>query len=120
MKRSSILFVLASLVIFPNQALARDSSSEVVVNNLSDWTIEEFYMSSVDDDDWGNDLLGDEVMDPGYALTLTDVSCDDWDILVIDEDEDECVLEDVDLCGDDAVWNITNDELLGCIEDTDQ
>ena len=119
MRRSLMILLLAALILLTLPALARDSDSRVVVSNYSDWTIEEFYMSPVDDRDWGDDLLGDEVMETGDTLTLTHISCDDWDILIVDEDGDECVLEEVDLCGDRATWDITNSELLDCIEDTD-
>ncbi len=118
MRRSPMYLVLASLTILALPALAGETS-KVVVKNLSDWTIEEFYMSPSDERDWGDDLLGDQVMEPGDTLTLTNISCDDWDLLGVDEDEDECVLEEVDLCGDRATWDITNGELLDCIEDTD-
>lgn len=99
-------------------APALAGKSTVEVKNYSDWTIEEFYMSPTDNDDWGDDLLGREVLSPGDTFTLWNITCDDWDILVIDEDGDECVLEEVDLCGDDAHWKITNRELLSCIEDS--
>ncbi len=119
MRRFPMSLVLAALTLLALPALAGDASSTVEVKNLSDWIIEEFFMSPSDDRDWGQDLLGEEVMEPGDSLTLTNISCDNWDLLVVDEDGDECVLEEVDLCGDRAKWDITDDELLNCIEDTD-
>lgn len=95
------------------------SDSTVTVENYSDWVIMEFFMSSSDDYDWGPDQLEEEVLATGDSLTLYGVSCDYWDIMIVDEDNDECVLEEVDLCGDSAVWQITNNELLDCIEDTE-
>lgn len=118
MKRNYLLLALMVLLVLAQPVLAR-SSSKVSVENDSDWVIEEFYMSPTDDDDWGDDLLGDDILEPGDIFTLTNISCDDWDILIVDEDGDECILEEIDLCGDRAVWDITNRELLNCIEDTE-
>lgn len=117
MKRSQqiVIGVLAFLMIVVPAAAGYRST--VRVKNLSDWTIMEFYMSPYDDDDWGEDLLGRDILEPGDTLTLTNISCDEWDIMFVDEDEDECVLEAVDLCGDRAHWNITNRELLSCIDE---
>lgn len=117
MRRVSLVFALTALALLTLPLLAQKST--VTVKNLSDWTIEEFYMSPYDDEDWGDDLLGDEIMETGDTLTLTNISCDDWDLYFIDEDGDECVLEAVDLCGDRAEWNITNDELLNCVVESE-
>jgi len=76
------------------------------------------YLSPVDDDEWGPDQLEEDVLEPGDTLTLTDVPCDDWDIMIIDDDGDECILEEVDLCADEATWTITNEELLVCVVET--
>jgi len=119
MRRSVLAVALIALFAFVQPASAREES-RVVVENLSDWIIEEFYMSPTDVDDWGEDLLGDEILEPGDSLTLTHITCDDWDILVVDEDEDECILEEVDLCGDHATWELTSRELVGCISDTEE
>ena len=118
MRHPLVVLMLVALTLLTLPALGRDTS-KVEVHNLSDWIIEEFYMSPSDERDWGYDLLGDEVMESGDSLTLTSISCDYWDIMFIDEDGDECVLEEVDLCGDRARWDITDDELLDCIEDSE-
>jgi hypothetical protein len=34
---------------------------------------------------------------------------------VVDEDGDECILAAVELCFDDAIWEITDSELLSCV-----
>ncbi len=114
MKLSSKLLVAAVLLLIVVGPVAAARSS-VEVCNRSEWTIVEFYMSPSYDDDWGRDLLGRDVLEPGDTLTLTNISCDDWDLMFIDEDGDECVLEEVDLCGDDATWDITSRELISCI-----
>lgn len=90
------------------------AKATVKIINQSDWEIHQIYLSPSDDREWGPDQLEDEILAKGESLTLTGISCDLWDIRVVDEDGDECVIEEVDLCGDDSYWKITNKELLSC------
>jgi hypothetical protein len=86
----------------------------VKVLNKSKWAIHHFYLSPEDEEAWGPDQLGDDVLESGSSLTLTDIECDIWDIRVVDEDGDECEIRGVALCDEDAIWKITDDELLTC------
>jgi hypothetical protein len=114
MKRSLTRLAVLTMAVFLFLPPTVAADSYVEVRNLSNWVIIEFYMSPSDDPEWGEDLLGYDVLETGDSLTLSNISCDYWDLMFIDEDEDECVLEEVDLCGDDATWDITDDELLDC------
>jgi hypothetical protein len=100
-------------------AQAADKKSKVTVINQSDWQIDHFFMSPADTTDWGPDQLGDDVISKGEKFTLTDIPCNKWDIKVVDEDGDECVIESVDLCSEAAEWKITSKELLACQASTD-
>ena len=93
-------------------ALAADST--LTIRNETRWVITEFYVSETDDEDWGPDQFGDEVVGYGEEFILYDIPCDFWDIMFIDEDGDECILEEVDLCNDDAIWVIDKQELAAC------
>ena len=117
MKRSVMAALLVLGLAATFTALADDSA--VVVNNHSDWDIHELYFSPVGEEEWGEDQLGDHIIGSGESFTLVGIPCDYWDIMIIDEDGDECILEEVDLCGDAARWDITNDELLVCVAVTD-
>lgn len=92
----------------------RRSESDVELVNRSDWDIYELYLSPVDDEEWGADQLGEEVIESGGSFLLYGIPCDDYDVLLVDEDGDECVLEAVDLCGDSEQWVITSKDLLAC------
>ena len=63
---------------------------------------------------WGDDLLGAEILDPGESFEISRIACDTYDVRVVDEDDDECILDSVDLCLDDATWQIDDAELVGC------
>lgn len=102
--------------LFPNDAFAgpKKKKATIKVVNQSNWEIHHIFLSSSTDDSWGPDQLDDEVLAKGDSLMLTGIDCDDYDIKVVDEDGDECVIEEVSLCGDESHWKITDKELLGC------
>lgn len=88
---------------------------DVVLINKSDWDIHHLFLSPTSDDDWGSDQLGEHVLEAGGGqFTLTGVPCSEFDVKLIDEDGDECVVPEVPICGDDEKWVITNDDLLAC------
>ena len=94
-------------------ALAAPKASVKVINQ-SKWEIHHLFLSSSDNEEWGPDQLEDSILAKGQSLTLTGIPCDTYDIKVVDEDGDECVIEAVKLCGDKSYWKITDKDLLAC------
>lgn len=117
MKRVPLMALLAlsvfALVVFAPVEAAADTATVRILNKTS-WDIHHFFMSPSDVAEWGPDQLGDHVLASGSSFTLTDIDCDLWDIRLVDEDGDECIVEQVALCDEDAVWKITDDDLLEC------
>ncbi|MDQ3369892.1 MAG: hypothetical protein M3680_31120 [Myxococcota bacterium] len=109
------LAILATLVFgLVGCAEEEDLTSTLTIDNDSSYTLIEINLSPVDSVAWGADLLGADVLDPGDVLEVSGIECDTYDIRVIDEDSDECILESVDLCLDNAVWRIDDTELAFC------
>jgi hypothetical protein len=108
--------LIASLVFLAcaAPAMAGKGDSKIIVVNKSSWAIHQMYLSPTDDEDWGDDQLGHQVINTGETFTLSGVPCDKWDIRVVDEDGDECVIPNVGLCGDTDRWVINDKDLLGC------
>ncbi len=106
---------LLSLVLcaFTLPAFAGKKATVKIINQ-SKWEIHHIFLSSTEDEEWGSDQLEDQILAKGDSLTLTDIPCDLYDIKVVDEDGDECVIEEVDLCGDHSYWKITDKDLLEC------
>lgn len=102
-------FALAALAFVPAMA----SAFTVEFVNQSSWDIYEVYFSPANEKNWGEDHLGEEVLEKGDSLTLEGVSKGKWDVLVIDEDGDKCEVTGVALTGPDR-WVITDEDLLGC------
>jgi hypothetical protein len=97
----------------PDDPIVGDSS--LTIENDSSFTFIEINLSPVDQADFGSDLLGAEVLDPGDTFVISDIDCDVYDIRLVDEDSDECILTGVDLCFSDAVWSIDDAELGACV-----
>ncbi len=88
--------------------------SAVKIVNESLWEVHQLYLSSVDDGEWGPDQLGDQVIGNGEAFELHGIPCDAYDVKIVDEDGDECVIGAVALCADKDAWVITDEDLLTC------
>lgn len=109
-----LALTLAVAVAGAGAAGAARSDSELEIVNRASWDIYELYLSPVEDEEWGPDQLGGGVLESGASFLLYDIPCGDYDILLVDEDGDECTVEDVDLCGDSAEWVIDDEALLSC------
>ena len=107
-----VLLLTAISTLAASRAFAQDAVITIV--NRSSFDIHELYLSPVDVDEWGPDQLGEEIIESGGKFQLYGIDCDVYDIMIVDEDGDECVLEVVELCDEEAKWVITNDELLSC------
>jgi hypothetical protein len=86
----------------------------VKVINQSKWEIHHLFLSPSESENWGPDQLEDEILAKGSSITITNIPCDTYDVKVVDEDGDECVIEQADLCNDNSYWKITDKALLAC------
>lgn len=111
---------LALTFLLAAQALAAPGDSDITIQNDSSWVLTELYLSSVDDEAWGPDQLGADVVGSGESFTLTDVPCDIYDVRLVDEDDDVCVLGGVKLCANEARWHIRDKDLLSCQAETEE
>jgi hypothetical protein len=94
------------------------SAATVKIQNRSNWDIHALYLSPVDEDEWGADQLGRNIIASGTGFSLSGVPCDAYDVRLVDEDGDVCVVGGVALCSDD-VWVIDDEDLLTCQALTD-
>jgi hypothetical protein len=88
-------------------------ASDLVIKNRSAWDIHRIYISSTDAESWGDDQLDDDILKSGQTLTLHGVTCDYYDVKLVDEDGDKCELRNVKLCSDN-IWTIDDAALLKC------
>jgi hypothetical protein len=90
------------------------TGGSITIENQSAWAIYRFYLSPVTDSTWGDDQLGTEVISTGESFELNGVPCTSYDVKIVDEDGDECVMNGVDICGGSNSWVITSESLLAC------
>jgi hypothetical protein len=105
-------FVLLALLAASMPAAAQNRYN-LQVENDSGYAIYKLQMSSVNDNSWERDLLGSYILYDGYSFTVSNISPGSYDIRLIDEDHDACVINDVRVNGD-LTWNLTPVELVGC------
>ena len=111
MKRHCLLALAIALAASAASAGRYDAS--VTIQNRSAWDIHELYLSAVDENEWGPDQLGRHVVGSGENFELNGIPCDDYDVRVVDEDGDVCIVGGVTLCGDDDVWRISAPPVVG-------
>lgn len=116
---TKFISIAAAVLLLVGSQPAAASDSQVTIVNKSDWQIHQLFLSSVDEAEWGPDQLGNEIIDTDGRFTLHGIPCDDYDVRLVDEDGDECVVGGVALCGDRDKWFITNDDLLTCQAETE-
>lgn len=99
MKRFALGLCLAAALAVSAAALAGDQ--DFVLVNKTGLTIDELYVSPADDDEWGEDVLGKDVLADGESVEIKfsrkEADCV-WDLKIVDEDDDEVVWTDIDLC----------------------
>ena len=86
----------------------------VTVQNDSSYNVHHLFLTPAHEVHWGPDWLGKDVLAHNETVTLTGLECEEYDIKVIDHEGDECVVEDLNLCLQDAHWQLTDKELTAC------
>ncbi len=96
----------------PAVASAQDATRTFTVYNNSRFRIDHLYVSPSSSSRWGYDQLGEYDLPTNYHV---DVPVDPgwYDVKLVDQDGDDCVIKDVDF-RDGESWTITNGVLLAC------
>lgn len=83
----------------PMAAQGRNLDFELL--NRTGLIVAELYVSPTKDNEWGADVLGRDVLGNDETVEITfsrkEKSCL-WDLKIVDEDDDEVVWTEIDLC----------------------
>ena len=102
-----IALAVASLVGLAAFTSSKNSKTVTVVNKTS-FNVDRIFLSPVEEQTWGDDLLGEtEILAPGDMVEI-EIDCGEWDVKLVAEDESTCELAAVDICSADT-WEITAD-----------
>jgi len=112
------LLLCAVLMTLTTGALPRSAQTQraefVIVNN-SDWDIHQLFLSPARKETWSADQLGDSIIKRGGgSFTLRNIPCGHYDLKVVGEDGDTCIIEDVVMCKDQMRRELSNKELAQC------
>ena len=105
-------FALVALSAVSSPASAQSAHTLTIQNN-SGYDIYEIHMWSIDDGSWERDLLGRHVLSSGNSFDITAITSGRYDIKVVDEDGDACIVQQVPVYHDKD-WTLTPLGLVGC------
>jgi hypothetical protein len=92
---------------------ARSRGYQMRITNNSSSSIHHLYLSSSQDDSWGRDQLGEQAIEPGETYTLRGIPPDDYDIRIVDADQNACEVRKVTITENVPV-TITDEALERC------
>ena len=106
-------FTMSLFLMLFSALSAEDIRTVTVTNSLSE-AIYYLYMTPEDQSDWGDDRLGDDILDPGDSISI-DIDIDFWGsefrLMAEDETEKAFRIDNIDLNETDSL-SITEDDYL--------
>jgi hypothetical protein len=111
-----LCFFLSSSFATPGRAKAAPvgvETADITIVNHSDYAIPHLLLSPIDHEAWGPDQLKHHVIHPGESFVLHSIPCDAFDIKLVDEDGDTCIVHNYVFCHDSHDWVVTNETFAG-------
>ncbi|NVK27153.1 MAG: hypothetical protein HWE14_03860 [Flavobacteriia bacterium] len=105
--------------LFPDEESSTSSTTSssgtarLTFYNESGWDIRYIYASPSSSTSWGTDHLGSDILEnnSSFSFSLTN---GEYDFKFIDEDGDECILENIEISGNQTV-SISREKWLDCL-----
>ncbi len=122
MKKAVMFFVLCFIFVFSSEITAQVIFEKTfTIENNTGFMIYDCYVSSVDTEEWEEDVLGVEVLNDGESLEITfEVSAEEdcnWDIKIGDQEDNYWVLYDVDICSNDVLTFTSENKITAEVEE---
>src|ERR1700726_4918043 len=109
-----LVFTLFAVLGVSASAIAQTDRHRLTLENTSGFDIYEIHLSPTNDPFWGPDLLGsDGVLSDGSSISVTGIESGQYDVELIDQDNDRCVHHNVSIYRN-KTWDVTTGWLLGC------
>ncbi len=96
---SAVLLLTLSAVTFA--APQQRKNLDFTLVNKTGVDIMEVYLSPTSDNEWGEDVMGKDILENGQKVDITFSSAEtecNWDLKVVDEDDDNIVWTKLNLC----------------------
>ena len=86
----------------------------VSLQNVSSYDIHSIQVTPYDQETWGENLLGSDPLLHGETGVIVGLGCSKYDLRMVDDENVECVVQDIDLCFEDHNWKIDDAVLASC------
>ena len=99
--RRLTLGVVCALMLATTAGVLAQGKQDFTLVNKTGLTVSELYVSPSKADEWGEDVLGVDVLAAGAKVAISfhrsEKPCK-WDLKIVDDDGDDVVWENIDLC----------------------
>jgi hypothetical protein len=106
-------FVVSCLLSVATAASAL--AAELTVINSSDYVVHHLHVSPSQSRSWGPDQLGKAIIGRAERFTVRNIPEGTYDLKLVEEDEDECIVENVEVSGD-MTWTLTDTVIENCVK----
>ena len=86
----------------------------VVVNKAETSIIHKLYIAPAKSDKWSEDKLQNQTIKKNGKFTIRDIPAGVYDLKVIDDDDDTCVVSNIDI-NQNKEWTLTDSVMLKCV-----
>ncbi len=86
----------------------------VSLKNTSSYDIYSIQLAPFDEASWGQNLISGDALMHGESAQVAVFDCKKYDLRMIDDENVECIIQDIDLCFEDKQWEIDNTVLAVC------
>src|SRR5688500_16665352 len=97
----AFVFAACMTLVVAQSAVGQNRKLDFELLNRTGLIIAELYVSPSNDDEWGADVLGKDILKAGESVEIEfsrgETTCN-WDVKIVDEDEDDVIWEKIDLC----------------------
>jgi hypothetical protein len=90
-------------------------AAQLTVINSSDYVVHHLHVSPSQSRSWGPDQLGKAIIGRAERFTVRNIPDGTYDLKLVDEDEDECIVENVEVSGT-ITWTLTDTVIENCVK----
>jgi len=109
----AVSFALVALLASAIPVAAQSSHYSLRMENNTGYDLYRVYFSSVNTNQWGDDMLGTRIFRDGTTFTITGIAPGRYDLKFVDQDRDVCILRNVVIYGS-LNWDLSQNWLLSC------
>jgi hypothetical protein len=99
--KAALAFCAIAVIALTSSLSAQNRKLDFTLVNKTGLTIEQVFVSPSDDDEWGEDIMGKDVLKNNESVDITfsrkETTCS-WDLKIVDAEEDSIEWTKLNLC----------------------